>query len=103
MVYSEEADGFFIEWGNAIVQSVTEEFELEYIGELGWNDGFVSEGHDGLNHFSFGVSTTREVTSFAALNLHAVHSWPIKRDLNNADDLLLRKTFHFGVSLEANF
>ena len=50
LVYSEDADGF-IGWGNAIVQPVTEEFELEYTGVLGWNEGFVSDGHDGLNHF----------------------------------------------------
>ena len=103
LVYSEDADGFFIEWGNAIVQSVTEEFELEYTGVLGWNEGFVSDGHDGLNHFSLGVSTGREISSFAALSLHAVQTWPINRDLNKADDLLLRDTFHFGISLEANF
>ena len=103
LVYSEDADGFFIEWGNAIVQSVTEEFELEYTGVLGWNNGFVSEGHDGLNHFSLGVSTGREISSFAALSLHAVQTWPINRDLNKADDLLLRETFHFGISVEANF
>ena len=103
LVYSEDADGFFIEWGNAIVHTVTEEFELEYTGVLGWNEGFVSDGHDGLNHFSLGVSTGREITSFAALNLHAVQTWPINRDLNKADDLFLRETFHFGISLEANF
>ena len=90
-------------WGNAIVQSVTEEFELEYTGVLGWNEGFVSDGHDGLNHFSLGVSTGKEISSFAAISLHAVQTWPINRDLNKADDLLLRETFHFGISVEANF
>ena len=103
LVYSEDADGVFIEWGNAIAHRLTEEFELEYTGVLGWNEGFVREGHDGLNHFSLGVSTGREISSFAALSLHAVQTWPINRDLNMADDLLLREIFHFGISLEANF
>ncbi|HAF58416.1 MAG TPA: hypothetical protein DCL00_02400 [Opitutae bacterium] len=103
LVYSEDADGVFIEWGNAIAHRLTEEFELEYTGVLGWNERFVSDGHDGLNHFSLGVSTEREITSFSALSLHAVQTWPINRDLNKADDLLLRETFHFGISLEAKF
>ena len=103
LIYSEDADGFFIEWGNAIVHPVTEDFELEYTGVLGWNEGFVTDGHDGLNHFSLGVSTGREITSFAAINLHAVQTWPINRDLIKADDLLLKETFHFGISVEASF
>ena len=88
----------FHEWGNAIVQSVTEEFELEHTGVLGWNEGFVSEGHGWFkSFFPLGLSTGREI-SFAAISLHAVQTWPINRDLNKADDLLLREIFHFGIS-----
>ena len=103
LVYSEDADGFFIEWGNAIVQPVTEEFELEFTGVLGWNEGFRSDGHDGLNHFSLGVNTGKEISSFAAISLHAVQTWPINRDLNKDGDENLKEIFHFGISVEVNF
>ena len=70
---------------------------------LGWNQDFVSDGHDGWNHFSLSANGRRASSQRVGLVFHGVQSWAINRDLFFEGDVSLKDFFHFGVSLEAQF
>ena len=103
LVYSLDAEGTFIEWSLSKPFAVLESWETSLGSTLGWNEGFVSDGHDGLNHFSLSASGRRSLTENLGLVLHGAQSWAIDQDLTFVDDISLKDIFHFGISLEAEF
>jgi len=103
LVYSVDAGGTFIEWSLSKPFEVVESWESSLGSTLGWNEEFVSDGHNGLNHFSLNASGQRSLTEHLGLVLHAAQSWAIDRDLALDGDASLKDVFHFGLSLEAEF
>jgi len=103
LVYSADAKGTFIEWSLSKSFEVLDSWESSLGSTLGWNEEFVSDGHNGLNHFSLNASGQRSLTEHLGLVLHAAQSWAIDRDLALDGDASLKDVFHFGLSLEAEF
>ena len=91
LVYSVDAEGTFIEWYFSKPFAVLESWESSLGSTLGWNEEFVSDGHDGLNHFSLNASGRRSLTEHLGLVLHAAQSWAIDRDQTFVDDASLSR------------
>jgi hypothetical protein len=70
---------------------------------LGWNEGYVSDGHSGLNFFSLRSGVEKMLSENFSLVGHGVYSWAIDPDLNLAGDQGLKDFFHFGLGVEYKF
>ena len=101
--YSVDADGAFLEWSNGKSFSISEAAELSANGIFGWNEGYVSDGHDGMNYFAFSLSGERALNENFSLVGHGTQSWAIDRDLTYAGDDQLKDFFHVGIGIEWNF
>ncbi len=102
--YSFDADGAFI------VTSLSREFELNARFQLtpavvfGMNQGYVTDGHDGANHFELRLGGGYSFTDELSLTAHLSYSLAIDRDAARySGDELLRDFFHFGVGLAYEF
>lgn len=98
--YSNDATGTFIEWNNFRNFEITEEISLYLSGSLGWNEGYVSEGHDGLNHFALRSGIQKPLNEQLSVVGHGSYSWAINRDLSLPGDTLLKNFFHIGLGFE---
>ena len=103
LVYSVDSKGTFFEWTTSKPFKIIDLWESSFGTGLGWNEDFVSDGHDGWNHFSLSANGRRALSDRVGLVLHGVQSWAINRDLAFEGDVSLKDFFHFGVSLEAQF
>ena len=83
--------------------SPSEEFQLSASGIFGWNDGYVSDGHDGLNFFALRAGAERELTKSFSFVVHGTQSWAIDSNPSLSGDLQLKDFFHFGLGLEWSF
>ena len=102
--YSFESDGTFFEAYLGRETELSEKLAMTNVLKLGANDNYVSEGHDGLNHFVTQIAFDYELSESVNLHLHCAYSWAIDRDFDNfADDELLKNFFHGGLGLHYEF
>lgn len=101
--YSFDADGYFAELGASREFEITEELSLGFSGVFGMNQGYVSDGHDGANHFALGIGLEYALNECLSLAAHASYSWALDRDRDLPGDELLTDFFHGGVGLEWSF
>ena len=101
--YSMDAAGTFIEWSNSREFNLSEELGFSLSGILGWNDGYVSDGHDGLNYGSLRMGTEKTISKNVSLVGHGAYSWAIDKDENLPGDQQLGDFFHLGLGLEWDF
>jgi hypothetical protein len=102
--YSFDADGTFI------VTALSREFELNDRLQLtpavvfGVNQGYVTDGHDGANHFELRLGGAYSFTEALALTAHLSYNLAIDRDAARfSGDELLRNFLHVGVGLAYEF
>ena len=98
--YSMDAEGTFFEWSNTKVFNPSKEFECSLSGIFGWNEEYVSDGHNGINFFSVNLGAAKLMKENFSLVAHINQSWAIDRDLNLAGDQGLKDFFHFGLGVE---
>lgn len=103
LVYSVDAKGTFFEWTTSKSVQIFDLWKSSFGTTLGWNQDFVSDGHDGWNHISLNANGRRALSDGLGLVLHGAQSCAINRDLSFEGDISLKDFFHFGVSLEAQF
>lgn len=101
--YSMDAQGAFYEWSNTKEFKFQEDIDLSMSGTIGWNDGYVADGHNGLNFFSLRTGAKKVLSGNFALTGHGVYSWAIDREFNLAGDQALKNFFHFGLGVEFDF
>ena len=101
--YSMDAKGTFYEWSNTKEFNLREDLNLSFSGTLGWNEGYVADGHNGLNFFSLRSGVEKILSDNFSLTGHGVNSWAIDPDKNLAGDQSLKDFFHFGVGVEYKF
>jgi hypothetical protein len=102
--YSFDADGAFI------VTSLNREFELNDRLQItpamvfGMNQGYVTDGHDGANHFELRLGGAYMLTDVITLSAHLGYNIALDRDAARySGDELLRDFFHVGVGLTYEF
>ena len=101
--YSTDAEGTFFEWGTGREFSLNETLELSLSGILGWNEGYVSDGHDGLNFFALRTGAKANLSEKLSLVAHGTQSLAVDRDPNLSGDQLLKDFSHLGLGLEWSF
>ena len=101
--YSIDARGTFFEWSNTKEFNFQEDIEFSLSGTLGWNEGYVADGHSGLNFFSLRSGLVKILSGNFSLAGHGVYSWAIDPDINFSGDQGLKDFFHFGLGVEYRF
>lgn len=101
--YSMDAKGTFYEWSNNREFHPKDDLDISLSGTFGWNEGYVIDGHNGLNFFSLGSGLTKILTESFSLTGHGIGSWAIEHNSNLAGDQSLKDFFHFGLSVEFDF
>ena len=91
------------EWSNRKAIQPAEDLEISIAGVFGWNEGYVEDGHKGLNHFALRLGSHHALKSGFSLVGHLVQSWAINRDSRYGGDQNLKDLFDFGIGLEYEF
>ncbi|MEP4077985.1 hypothetical protein [Haloferula sp.] len=102
--YSFDAGGTFYE------ASLTREFEicewmvLEPGIVIGFNDDYVSDGHQGANHIAAVLGCAVPISDSIELSAYLSYNWAIDRDpLASPDDFLLNDFLYGGLGLTFTF
>lgn len=101
--YSSEAEGYFAEFSMFREFQLSDQWTLESAGVFGVNEGYVSDGHDGANHFALGLSTEYALTRSCSILSHVSYSWAVGRESHAPGDELLVDFFHGGFGLQWSF
>lgn len=101
--HSFAADGCFAEISVAREFLVSEKLSLHLSGVFGVNQGYVSDGHDGANHFALRLGVEYALSESLSLTAHTAYSWGLERDRSLAGDALLDDFLHGGVGLQWSF
>ena len=101
--YSVDAEGTFAELGLGREWHVAKFFKLSGSAVLGMNQGYVTDGHDGLNHFALGLGAEKALTGSLTLSAHTVYNWDVDRDAALPGDELLGSFFHGSIGLQRSF
>lgn len=100
--YSLDRNGFFSE---ASIGSDFEPYDwltLTPSMSVGFNSGFVEEGHDGLNHAVASLSADFLLSEHLRLTASAAYNWALKREsdfVRFSDDVILRDFFWAGIAV----
>ena len=94
--YSSEAEGYFAEFSMFRELQLSDQWSLEAAGVFGVNQGYVSDGHDGANHFALGLSTEYALTEEYSILSHVSYNWAAGREPDASGDELLVNFFHGG-------
>ena len=102
--YSFDARGSFWEFALRREQILNDQTVMTLRSILGANEGYISDGHNGLNHvqlrlsLAFYPAARVEIVSYAAYNV------PINREPKRfADDLSLHHFFWSGIGVTFHF
>jgi hypothetical protein len=101
--HSFDADGYFAELSASREFKITNPFSVTLSSIFGINQGYVSDGHDGANHFALQIGYEYALTESLSLIAHTTYSWAIDKKATAAGDELLEDFFHCGVGLQWNF
>jgi len=103
-VWSFEADGAFIEASVSRDCEVADWLTLTPWVGLGWNEGFVDDGHKGANHVALGIEAALPVKDDTALVFRCHYSRAIDADAERyPEDESLKNRFTWGLALQAAF
>ena len=104
LYYSFDAEGSFLEINATKELSLTDKFTISPVAIMGFNAGYIPDGHDGANNLilglepSFAISDRIELTGFAGYNI-AIDSDPSR----HAEDESLTDFFWGAVGIVINF
>ncbi len=101
--HSFDADGYFAELSTSREFEITEPFSVTLSSIFGINQGYVSDGHDGANHFALQIGYEYVLTKSLSLIAHTTYSWAIDKKATAPGDALLEDFFHCGAGLQWNF
>ena len=101
--YSFDADGWFGELGLNREFELSQKWNISLSGVLGINQGYIADGHDGVNHVAALVETHYQLNDSITLDIHAGYTWAIDRDKDLEGDANLLDKFHVGVGLQWEF
>jgi hypothetical protein len=73
--YSFDAEGAFFEASVSQETEVEEWLTLAPSLILGWNEGYIADGHDGANHIEVRIEATIALTDAFELGIFAAHTW----------------------------
>ena len=102
--YSDESSGTFYEGTLSTEVELTEAWALTPFINLGSNDGYIGEGHNGLNHLALGVELNYALSEYFSIGGYLAHTIAIDSDASDhADDDLLEDFTYCGVNVIFSF
>lgn len=101
--HSFDANGYFSELSASREFEITEPFSVTLSSIFGINQGYVSDGHDGANHFALQIGYEYALTESLSLIAHTTYSWAIDKKSTAPGDALLEDFFHCGAGLQWDF
>lgn len=102
--WSFNASGAFFEASLCREFELTDYLALAPIVTLGWNEGFVEDGHYGANHFAVGLESCMSLKPNCNLVLKLSQSFAIDANPDRySEDELLKDCFTVGLGLQAKF
>ena len=102
--YSDESSGTFYEGTLSAEFELTEAWALTPFINLGSNDGYIAEGHNGLNHLALGVELNYALSEYFSIGGYLAHTIAIDSDASDhADDDLLEDFTYCGVNVIFSF
>jgi len=101
--YSFDADGSFWELSLSRAVKVSENFTFTGTGMFGINDGYISDGHGGANHFGLRLGSEYSLSQSLTVTGHGTYSWALNRSSRLEGDEQLANFFHGGLGLEWSF
>lgn len=98
--YSFEAEGSFLEASLSAEVEVDDRLLLIPSLLLGWNEGYIADGHDGANHFQAALEAVFTVTENIELGLYAAYTRGLETDPGrHPGDALLEDFFYGGIAI----
>lgn len=101
--HSFNADGYFAELSASRGFEITEPLSVTLSSIFGINQGYISDGHDGANHFALKIGYEYALTESLSLIAHTTYSWAIDKKATSPGDALLEDFFHCGAGLQWAF
>jgi hypothetical protein len=102
--YSFDAEGAFFETYINRECEVADWLTLTPAAVMGWNAGYMADGHDGANHFALVLEAAVPLKTGLELSGNIAYSFAINDNADKyADDEGLRSMFYGGVALRASF
>ena len=102
--YSFDAEGTFFELFATHSIEITDRLSVKPYSILGFNAGYVADGHDGANNLIVGLEADWKLSRHLVLNAFTSYNWAIDRDaVNYADDESLGDFFWGGVGFRIDF
>jgi hypothetical protein len=103
-VYSTESEGMFFETGLTGEWQLRPQLNLASWLKLGINQGYIPDGHDGLNHLEAGVSVRTPLTESLEIELYLVGVTAIDRDPSRfPEDQSLGDHVEGGLNIGTHF
>lgn len=98
--YSIDREGFFSELSVGSDVELYDWLTLTPSVSVGFNSGYVDEGHDGLNHAVASLSADFFLTDQMKVTASAAYNWAINADAGTfPDDEILRDFFFTGLTV----
>jgi hypothetical protein len=102
--YSFESEGSFIEAGLSASCACRSNLSLEPFALIGFNEGYVADGHDGANHVAAGVNASLALKENLSVDASLTYTAAIdKNEDRYADDASLENELYGSVGLVASF
>jgi hypothetical protein len=102
--FSFDAEGTFILTSLSREFVVSDGFKITPAVVFGMNQGYVSDGHDGANHFELRIGGGYSLTEAITLTAHLSYNLAVDRDPGRyPGDGLLTDFLHVGVGLAYDF
>jgi len=98
--HSFQADGSFVEASLFGGYEMASGLVLSPGAVLGFNGGYIADGHDGANHLALVLALDYPLTQSLEIGCHLSYNFALDSDpASFGDDELLRDFFHGGVAL----
>jgi hypothetical protein len=97
------ANGFFVELWISRNFVINDALSITGAGTFGINQGYVSDGHDGANHFVLTLQPTYQLSDSISIMIRLAHSWAIERDPGFPGDAQLVNLSNGSIGAQWSF
>ena len=102
--HSFAAEGSFLEASIGGEYAVCDRLTLAPAAALGWNSGYIADGHDGANHFALSMVAAVPLRDGLGLAATVAYTWAVDADPErHPGDGALGDFLHVGIALRGAF
>lgn len=102
--YSVDAKGTFLDFSINKQLPLSDALSLEFKASVGFNAGYIAQGHNGINHVQFTSQISYQLIDQLQVYAHSNYSVAINKDaVNYSDDQLLTDAFWAGIGVSYTY